>query len=359
MSIAEFYKDIKKNAKANTELNQLYKKPQPEIGEQMPSNQVFTKDVYYQADVLYMPEDKGFKFVLVCIDLYDGSLDAEPIKKVDSENVIEAFKKIFKRKYLKYPQFIMMDKGQEFQGQEIVEYFKKVKTNVKYALTGRHRQLANVERANQKIALILFKRMTAQELITGANSSHWVDDLKPLIKLLNNPENKKKPLKQEISPYPITDEYTGNLLDIGQKVRLKLDYPINNTNKARVYGNFRATDVKWTQNIYKITEVLLVPGKPPGYLTDADDNVFRTKNQLAIVKNNEKEPDAKYLRDTDNIEFYVVQEILNKRKNGKKTEYLVRHKGYKPNEAEWTPSKTLNRTKDLKALKQKYNEEND
>jgi hypothetical protein len=29
-----------------------------------------------------MPEDKGFKYMLVCVDLYDGTVDAEPIKEV-------------------------------------------------------------------------------------------------------------------------------------------------------------------------------------------------------------------------------------------------------------------------------------
>jgi hypothetical protein len=63
MSIKEFYGDIKKNAKANTELNQLYKKPIPESKKYMPIAQVFEKDVYYQADVLYMPKDGDYKFI--------------------------------------------------------------------------------------------------------------------------------------------------------------------------------------------------------------------------------------------------------------------------------------------------------
>jgi hypothetical protein len=71
MSIRDFYNDIKQNAKANTELNQLYKKPIPETGKYMPVSQVFNPDTYYQADVLYMPEDKGFKYILVCVDMYD------------------------------------------------------------------------------------------------------------------------------------------------------------------------------------------------------------------------------------------------------------------------------------------------
>lgn len=43
MSINEFVRDLKKNAKANTELNQLYKKSVPESSIYMPVSQVFEK----------------------------------------------------------------------------------------------------------------------------------------------------------------------------------------------------------------------------------------------------------------------------------------------------------------------------
>ncbi len=189
MSIEEFYNEIKKGYKANTELNNLYKKPKPENKSEMPITQVFEKDVYYQADVLYMPEDDGYKYILVCVDLYDGTIDCEALKQLGVDNIIKAFKEIFKRNYLNYPEFITFDRGTEFKGDKIIQYFKDNGTNVKYALTGRSRQLANVERANQKIGTILFKRMTNQELITGEPDKNWVSDLKPLVKVLN--KNKK------------------------------------------------------------------------------------------------------------------------------------------------------------------------
>ena len=352
MSIREFYNEVKKNGKANTELNKLYKKPVPETKDYMPVAQVFKKDIYYQADVLYMPEDKGFKYILVCVDMYDGSLDAEPIKTVDSSNVIEAFKKIFKRKYLKFPEFITFDKGNEFKGDDIINYFKNNKTNIKYALTGRSRMLANVERANQKIGTILFKRMTSQELITGETSKQWVSDLKPLIEVLN--ENKKTPLKREINELPIADEYNGNLLKIGQLVRLLLDYPVNNTNKARLNGKFRSSDVRWTQKLYTITEVLLKPGYPPMYLTNANDDVARTRNQLSTVKRNEKEPEPKFIREEP--EFYVISSILDKKIENKKTFYLTKWKGY--DQPTWEPSNIFNRTKDLQKMRKDYNDDN-
>lgn len=354
MSIRDFYNETKKNSKANTELNQLYKKPIPEKGKEMPVTQVFNKDVFYQSDVLFMPKDGDYSYILVCIDLYDGSLDAEPMKEVNVENVLKAFKEIFKRKYLKFPKFITFDKGNEFKGKDIIEYFTNNNTNVKYAQTGRSRQLATVERANQKIATILFKRMTSQELLTGETSRHWVSDLKLLIDVIN--ENKKKPLKNEISDIPLVDEYTGKMLNIGQKVRILLDHPINNTNNARLHGKFRSTDVKWSFQTYKITEVLLKPGFPPAYLTDKNDNVFRTKNQLSKVKRNEAEPEPKYNR--GDSEFSIPMQILDKKIENRKTLYLVRFKGFKANEAEWMNSTIFNRTKDLRDMRKDYNDNN-
>jgi hypothetical protein len=352
MSIRQFYESIKQNASKNSELNQLYKKPIPESKSQTPQAQIFEKDIFYQGDVLYLPEDKGFKYCLVCVDMYDGTIDAEPIKEIDSTNVIKAFKVIFRRRYLNYPVFISFDRGNEFNNDEVIDYFKTNGTNVKIALTGRSRMLANVERANQKIGDILFKRMTSQELLTGEVSKEWVDDLKGLITVLN--EHKKKPLEEEINPLPIVDKYSGKLLSIGQKVRLLLDYPVNNTNQARLGGKFRSGDTRWTQKIYKITEVLLKPGYPPMYLTDANDNVARTKNQLAKVRRNEEEPESRFIR--GNPENYIVKAIMDKKVENRKTYYLTKWKGFP--DPTWEESNMFNRTEALRNLRKKYNDEN-
>lgn len=355
MSIREFVAHIRDKSKSakNTELNQLYKKPVPETTGQMPITQVFNKNVYHQADILYMPEDNGYKYALVVVDLYDGTLDAEPLKVRDNITVIKTFQIIYSRKYLDYPVVITLDQGSEFKG-ATEQFFNKQKVNVKYALTGRHRQLATVERANQKIATVLFKRMANQELITGEQDKQWVEDLPELIEVLN--EQKKKPIDKEISEDPIADEFTGNLYKIGQKVRIQLDFPINNVDNKRLNGTFRSSDIRWSPKVYEITEVLLKPGFPPMYLTDANDNVARTKNQLSKVRGNEREPDAKFLR--GNTEYGIIQEILEKRVVNRKTEYKVRWKGFKNADATWVSVKELNRTKDLKKLKQKFNEEN-
>ncbi len=58
MSIREFITDLKKN-KNSYELARLYKKPIPENKSQTPVAQVYHKNIYQQADLLYMPEDKN------------------------------------------------------------------------------------------------------------------------------------------------------------------------------------------------------------------------------------------------------------------------------------------------------------
>ena len=89
MSIKEFIKSLEKN-KNSSELQTLYKIQKPQTNGQMPISQVFLKNIYYQADLLYMPEDQYYKYTLVCVDMYDGTMDAEPLKLRDNKNVIKA-----------------------------------------------------------------------------------------------------------------------------------------------------------------------------------------------------------------------------------------------------------------------------
>ena len=129
MSIRDFYKDIKSKKDKNNELTSLYMKPKPEIGVDMPVTQVFKPDIFYQSDLLFMPEDKGYKYILVVVDAYDGKLDAEAVKTKDNKTILKAFKDIFSRHILNHPLIITMDSGTEFKG-IVYNYFKNNNINV-------------------------------------------------------------------------------------------------------------------------------------------------------------------------------------------------------------------------------------
>ena len=71
-------------------------------------------------------------------------------------------------------------------------------------------------------------------------------------------------------------------MSIGDKVRIQLDYPVD-TQGHKLHGEFRSTDMRWSQEIYTIKEVLLRPGMPPQYLTSKTNETAYPKEQLQLV----------------------------------------------------------------------------
>jgi len=199
----KFYSDfglskVPKKYLESQELYNLFKKPLKEKRNEMPRFYNFEENDTHQADLLYLPEDKGFKYCLVVVDVATGKTDAEPLKNRSASDVLGAIKRIYnnyRRKILRTPDKLIVDSGSEFQG-PFLKYFEYNKVHVKKALRGRHRQLALVERKNQIIGRVLFMRMFAQELLTGETSKDWVDDLPRIIKKIND----------KYSHTPYTDE---------------------------------------------------------------------------------------------------------------------------------------------------------
>ena len=130
-TIGKFIKEEALNKK--TELNSLYKRPAQE--EIMPKFQILKSNIFHQADILYLPEDNLFKYLLVIVDVYDKKIDAIPIKSLKQEDneVYEGIKKIYSNGILKYPKFLSFDQGNEFKSSNLTDYLKNHRVNVRYS----------------------------------------------------------------------------------------------------------------------------------------------------------------------------------------------------------------------------------
>jgi len=155
------------------------------------------------------------------------------LKNKTSEAVLKGFKEIYKRGLLKLPFRLEVDAGSEFKS-VVKEYFKEKGVMVRIAQVGRHRQQAIVERKNQAIAVPLFKRMTAEEFLTGQKSTAWVDDIPYIVKALNNRAAKNPPRK--LPDKPVCSGDACNLLEIGTKVRVQLDNPKEFVNDKKLFS---------------------------------------------------------------------------------------------------------------------------
>ena len=157
----------------------------------------------HQADLLFLPHDKVkgvakkiYKYALVVIDIASRYKDAEPLSTKKSEEVSQAFEKIYSRT-LKFPQELIVDPGTEFKGQ-VTKLFEKHGTSIRRSEAGNHRAQAFVESANKIIGERIFSHQYAQEFWHDNRSRVWVKELPSLLKTLNSTVTRligKKPIE--------------------------------------------------------------------------------------------------------------------------------------------------------------------
>jgi Integrase core domain len=261
----------------------LLKAPKKDKGLNAPKFYGTKPNAVHQADLLFLPTDKGFKYLLVVVDVATKKIDALPLRTKSASTVKTAFVKIYNGKVLKMPQRIEIDPGTEFKSQ-VADYFEDNDVFMRVGKPGRHRQQAIVERVNQSLGTAIFLIQLEKELKTGKNSRLWLHLYKPIIEQLNS---KVKPIKPRLES-PTCEGDSCNLLSQGDKVLVALDEPKDVEGK-KLIGKFRSTDMKYDLKIRIIKEIIIKPNFPPMYLLDGKsgdnkvDPTAYTKNQLMML----------------------------------------------------------------------------
>jgi hypothetical protein len=134
----------------------LYLVPKEDKGIQMPVFGHPVKNWNHQADLLFLPNDGGYVYALVVVDVGTRLCDAVALKSKDADSVIGAFKTIYNRKILSMPKNITVDSGSEFKG-DVKKYLENGGVSVKVGKVARHRQVAIAEKRNQFIGTIIHK----------------------------------------------------------------------------------------------------------------------------------------------------------------------------------------------------------
>jgi len=274
------------------EIIQLHKKPKPEKRDEGPTFQDLIPNYTHQADILHLPTAKfGYKYLLVVVDDNTRKFDAYPLKIVSSLAVLNGFKNIYKNsEFLELPHHnIEFDNGTAFHG-DVEQYFNNMGIHIRYASTNRHRQQALVEAKNHLIGNIIFQLLNIKELKDNKKNSikksavDWYKSKKHFESLIDsiNEHQTTKPLKTQIKDTPILTTFNKNLLNVGDRVRVLLDYPINISHEKKLIGKFRCADIRWSPDTNKIELTALKPGEPPMYRVSRE-NFLRTLNQLQPV----------------------------------------------------------------------------
>ena len=263
------------------ELMELTKTPKKENWKESPHYNVLQPNYLNEADLLFLPTAAfGYRYLLVVTDVNTKRCDAEPIKNKDAITVTKAITKLYNRGILEKPQLLGVDPGGEFKG-PFEEYCDDNKITLKVGHANRHRQQSLVEAKNKIIGSNIAKILARKELETGKNSKNWIPYLRILIDKIN--EAIPKPETELSNLEPVISQSNMNLLPIGTRVRVLLDEP-KDVNGKRLYGGFRSGDIRWSREIHKIENFVLLPSEPPMYTVTNENNMYRTIQQLQPVK---------------------------------------------------------------------------
>ena len=254
------------------------------------------KDAIHQIDILFLPSDNQFQYLLVICDVYTGLIDGVPLRNKNSDVVLKASQTIYKRNILNQPFRIICDSGGEFKS-----VFKSWCDDNNIMLnsleSGKH--IGMIDSKIKMIGNAVLKLQTSQELLTKKEKTGWVEDAPKIIELINK-YTVKKDIKHAAIPYDSTGDIPDTIMPkdgivpIGTTVRKILFKPKNVMGK-NLSGKFRSADVRFNPEISVITNFLMTPGSPVMYLIDGSNQPY-ARNEFQIIEDNEEKPPKSVLK---------------------------------------------------------------
>ena len=299
-------------------INEKYSKPVKIKKEfsKVKDNIPLKADYNFMADLLELPQTKkGFKYLLVVVDLATDEFDIEPITNNKSLTVVDAMKRMFNRRYIKKPYAsIRTDGGAEFKD-AFEKYCYENSILHKIGVAERHQQTANVERLNRELGRLFNGYMNAIEEKTGETYKEWVEVVPKVRTMLN--DFRKKPEGDPFTDvYPTVDLTKQPKYKIHDVVYRMSEKPLDALGKKQPTQNFRMGDYRWERIPRKVVKVLRYAGKVPiRYILENLPNVAYAEYELMPAE--EKQA------------MYVVQSVKAKRTINGVKELLIKWKGFK------------------------------
>jgi hypothetical protein len=141
----------------------------------------------WQADLAIFDQltakNDGYKYLLVCIDVLSRKLFVSPVRSKASNDMIDAFEKVWAANDGIRPHKLYTDRGLEFEAKKMREYFEKKQVDKRVVYSPDvHASMA--ERANRTIKERLYRFFSEQ------NTTRWVDAIQQIVDGINASVNR-------------------------------------------------------------------------------------------------------------------------------------------------------------------------
>ena len=234
----------------------------------------------HQADLLFMPTDKGYKYALNVVDIASRYKVSIPLKTKYAAGVAKELVLMYKKGPLRFPKKLMVDDGGEFK-KEVSTLMHKHDVEIRRAEPGHHRSQAFVESFNRWLAQRLFRGQYEKELATNKDNREWVSVLQTVVADINTTPTRltgiapadaikmsQVPIVGRKSPPPETPLVIGTLV-----------YIAANDEDPQGKAPRRATDPWWTHKAYPILKHVREDRQPMLYYTAYSKHGY-TRSQL-------------------------------------------------------------------------------
>ena len=285
---------------------------------------IWTKGInyLYQCDLVDLTnlqrDNDGFKWIITIIDTFSKKAWALKMKNKSAKSIVDVMTPFLRQNT---PKKIQFDQGSEFYNKKFLELLEKHKI-MHYSVYS-DKKAAIIERFNRTLKTRMFRYFTAR------GSHRWVDVLQDLIDGYNN--SKHRSIKHTPNEVTYANE---------RRIR-KILFPkvkkIKRHTKAyfKVGDTVRVTRVKktfqkgyeqiWSHEVFVISEV-----KSTYPVTYGVKDYKGEQIQGSFYKSELQQVDK-----SDSI--YRIEKIVNKRRRGGQTEYLIKWQGYPPEANSWVP----------------------
>ncbi|GFX28685.1 putative uncharacterized transposon-derived protein F54H12.3 [Trichonephila clavipes] len=284
-------------------------------------NRVFVSDIdrQFQADLVDMQSlaefNKGYKYLLTCIDLFSKFAWAVPLKDKFGKSVKSGLEIIFKERK---PKVLQTDAGKEFLNKNSSKLFKKSECNF-FFFTNNETKASIVERFNRTLKTKMWK------YFTEFNTKNYIDVIDKLIHSYNHSYHrsiKMEPVSvsRHNRKQVLKNLYGGLRNEKPKAPRFKIGDVVR-INKQKLHFE-KGYEQNWRRELFIVFEIVQrIP------------IVYRLKDlQGEEIKGTYYEAELQKVVDSG---FYPVENVIKQRKRGGITEYFVKFLGYPEKFNEW------------------------
>ena len=198
--------------------------------------------------------NKGFRYLLVCIDIFTRMAYVEPMRGKTIKDAEQAFLSIIKR--ASKPKVVISDQEGAFQSNQFEAMMKQFGIIINVNALGDHRALGIIDRFARTLKTIITKTFIDH------NTTVWIDRIQSIINTYNN-KHQQSAIADKTPNQAMMTKNTEDIRNINvaknQFNKTVSDLSVGDHVRKEVIFNDRSlskgTDPRWSDEVYDVIKV--------------------------------------------------------------------------------------------------------